>query len=117
MSTALSAAGEDKRDDAGACQQPDDPASHLPDRAERAATQKREGRVDRRDRLAPGQKERHAAPDQKTAQGNDEGRNAQIGDNIAVQCPDHRTCRHADNDGDDPDRRVAQAQILGKDPH
>ena len=53
-------------------------------------------RVERRDRPAPRELERGAAPDQQAAQRDDERRDADIGDEEALHAADQRADRDAD---------------------
>ena len=89
----------------------DDPAPGRADRAVAAAAHQLEGRVHRRDGVAAGHPPGGAAPDQQAAERDDEGRNAEIGDDEALERADQqRRATKPDRQRDDPDRRIAEAE-------
>ena len=93
-------------------QQTNDPTSGRTDSPIRPPAQKCERRVNRRDRAPVGRQKRARAPDQQPTQCNDKRRDFHIGGQIPVQPANQRPCADADNNRDDPDRRMAKPQIL-----
>ena len=81
------------------------------DRAVRAAAHQGEAVVERRDGLARRHPPRGAAPEQLGAESDDEGGNAEIGDERAVKGADRRAERQRDDDREDPDRGIVEAEI------
>ena len=104
-------AGIEAEDDAGASERGQRPARRRPDRAVRAPAHQREAVVERCDRLAGRHPPRRAAPEQLPAEGDDEGRNADIGDERTVKGANRRADRQSNHDGDYPDRRIVEAEI------
>ena len=89
------AAGIEAGNDADAAQHAQGPARHRADRAERAAAHQREPLVERRDRRARRHPPGRAAPEQLSAERDDEGGDAEIGDQRSVESPDRRADREA----------------------
>ena len=81
------------------------------DRAVRASAHQREAVVERGDGLTRRHPPGGAAPEQLRAQSDNEGWNAEIGDQGSVEGPDRRADRQGDDDGDDPDRRIVEPEI------
>ena len=104
-------AGVEAEHDGGAGEQGERPAPQGADRTLRAAAHQGEALVERRDGLARRHPPRRAAPEQLGAEGDDEGGNAEIGDERAVKGADRRAERQRDDDRNDPDRRVFEAEI------
>ena len=77
----------------------------------RAPAHQREAVVERRDRLACRHPPRGAAPEQLPAERDDEGGDADIGDQRAVKCADGGADRERHDDGNNPDRRIVEAEI------
>ena len=107
--------GVEAEQDRRANQRAKSPTRHGADGAERAAADQREAVVERRDGLTSRHPPRGAAPEQLAAEGDDEGRNAEIGDEGAVQRADRAADDEAEDDGEDPDRGAVDAEILGQD--
>ena len=104
-------AGIEAEDDAGASERSQRPARRRPDRAVRAPAHQREAVVERCDRLAGRHPPSRAAPEQLPAEGDDEGGNAEIGDERTVKGANRRADRQSNHDGDHPDRRIVEAEI------
>ncbi len=79
------AAQRQHQHDGSACDDADRPAPGRADRALGSPAHQPECGVKRRDRLSVCHPPRRAAPHQQAAEGNDEGRNAEIGDDKALQ--------------------------------
>ena len=87
------------------------PTRRRSDRAMRPPAHQREAVVERGDRLTRRHPPGRAAPEQLPAKGDDEGRNADVGDQRALKGADRRADRQGEDDGDDPDRRIVEPEI------
>ena len=94
MTLAGFAAAVEGPDDCRAGDDCKDPAAGPAQRPERTATDQREGFVKWGDGLAACDQKRGATPDQQAAECDDEGRDAQIGDQAALKGADQ--CPHRD---------------------
>ena len=110
-------AGTERVDDRDAGEAADDPAGHLAERARRAAAEQPEGRVQRGDRLALRVPEDEAAPDQQAAEGDDERRDAAVGDDEALEPPMSAPRARPISERDDPGVGLVEAEAEGlRDP-
>ena len=108
---ALLAAAQDAEHDARAGDEAQHPAPQRPDGARRAiAADQHIGVVHRRHGDAGGEQEGDAAIGDEAAQRDDEGGDLRIGGERAVQRADERAENEAGDDGDDPDRGMADAE-------
>ena len=104
-------AGIEPKHNGGAGNRTQRPARGRSDRAMRAPAHQREAVVERRDRLACRHPPRGAAPEQLTAERDDEGGDTDIGDQRAVKCADGGADRERHDNGNNPDRRIVEAEI------
>src|SRR5208337_295079 len=105
------ATGVEAENDDYAGEQAKRPARRGADRTVRSAAHQSEARVERSDRLARRHPPGRAAPEQLGAEGDDEGRYTDIGDERSVQGADRRADRQRDEDRENPDRRIVEAEI------
>src|SRR5262249_48381009 len=101
-----------QRDDRGATEQADRPAPGRADRAFRSAAHEAEPRIKRRNGLPTRDPPGAAAPDQKTAERDDEGRHAQIGNDEALQGADEDADYKPHRERDDPGDGIFEAEKL-----
>jgi hypothetical protein len=84
----------------------------MPTQAKRAAAHQRETLVKRGDRRAGGDPPRRAAPEQLSAERDDESGNAEIGDQRSVQRANRRADGETEDQRDDPDRGIVETEIV-----
>ncbi len=84
------------------------------DRAVRPAADELERHVHGREGLALGHLEGRTTPDEETAQGDDERRDAAVRDEEPLEGPDGGPEGEREGDRDDPDRGIAQAEDVGQ---
>jgi len=109
-------------DDCGAAEKANHPAPGRTDRAFRPAAHEPESLIERRDRLPARDPPGAAAPDQEAAKGDDEGRHAEIGNDIALQRADQDADDKSNRECDRPGGGIVEAEKLRQqiglnDPH
>src|SRR5690606_27494334 len=92
-----------------------DPAPERADGAVGAAAHEAEGGVERRHGAPARYSPCGSAPYEKAAERHDEGGNAHIGDDVAMQSADRGTEHNAERKRQDPDRGMAEAQPVRQD--
>src|ERR1700722_14044452 len=99
-------------DHGGTADKRNEPAPTRADRAFRSTAHQPKSRVERSDGLSARDPPRPAAPNQKAAERDDEGRHAQIGDDVALQRADKDAERQPGRERYDPGEGAFEAEKL-----